>query len=133
MLGIPALLIFIFLSFKFSLKLTKDKPFLIEKGISKPIYTCLFLSPYLYILSLFSALYSFTFIPLFIAILISLILAVPGIALGHKVYNDMDRLGTDVAERAGKQAGNIKSLGIFVIIFIISNLAISFLIINGSA
>lgn len=130
MLGYVALIFIIYLSIKFSFQLIKHKQILLTHGISLAKITFLQYSSLFYIVSLIGYALPFPWLDLFRPIPTGFLILLPGIILGKKISNTMERVGIDKAANAGRAANNIMWLGIGAGIFIAANIILRLLIHN---
>ncbi|HHI94513.1 MAG TPA: hypothetical protein ENK04_13540 [Gammaproteobacteria bacterium] len=130
MLGYVALIFIIYLSIKLSFKLKGHKQVFLKYEVSSARLTFLQLSSLLYIVSLFGFALPFPWLDLLRPIPTGFLLLIPGIILGKKISGTMDRVGFDVAVKAGRVANNIMWLGVGTAIFMAGNILIRLLMGN---
>jgi hypothetical protein len=130
MLGYVALIFIIYLSVKLSFQLAKHKQVLQTHGVSSAKFKLLQFSSLFYIVSLVGFALPLPWLDLFRPIPTGFLILLPGIVLGKKISNTMERVGVDTAANAGRAANNIMWLGIGTGIFMAANIILG-LIISG--
>ena len=92
-----------------------------EYGISPANFILLQGSCFLYVVSLIVFVVFYSTLAFLYPIPVGFVILLPGILLGRKISNILDRAGVDKAASAGKVANNIMWLGIGVGVFIAAN------------
>lgn len=131
MLGYVALIVILYLSVKWCISINSQIPIMIENKITQSQSRMLQFSPLLYIVSLIAFVIPVSWLKLLAPIPFGLLLLAPGIFLGKRCANTLDRSGTDRVNKAKDTASNIMWLGLAVLIFIIANMALSYVLQNA--
>lgn len=121
MLGVVALIFGVYLSVKLAFHLNHHKSIMMEYGISPANFILLQGSCFLYVVSLIVFVILYSALAFLYPIPVGFVILLPGILLGRKISNILDRAGVDKAASAGKVANNIMWLGIGVGVFIAAN------------
>lgn len=131
MLGYFGLLVIFYFSVKLCLSINPQIPVMVEHKITQPRARILQFSPLLYIISLVAFVVPYSWLKLLAPIPLGLLLLVPGILLGKKCAGMLDRSGTDRTSKAKDISFNIMWLGLATLIFIVVNIALSYMLQNA--
>ncbi len=131
MLGYIALIVILYLSVKLCISINSQILIMVENKIPQLQARILQFSPLLYIVSLVAFVIPVPWLKLLAPIPFGLLLLAPGILLGKKCANTLDCSGTDRTNKAKDIASNIMWLGLATLIFIIANIALSYILQNA--
>ena len=125
MLGYIVQILIVFFSLKMCVSLNPQFPVMMEHKISLTRARFLQFSPLLYVISLGAFVIPHPWLNILAPVPFGLMLLVPGIVLGKKCADILDRSGTDRTNNAKNISSNIFWLGIATLIFILANIALS--------
>ncbi len=128
-----ALIVVIYLSFKYFRQLPRHKNTFEEYGISSSLVLFLQFSTLLFIVGLISYLALSWITELEKYRLASIMLLVPGIFSGRRASKALEHIGLDKAEKAKQAASNIVALGIGTGLFMVVISVLSYLISKGGS
>ena len=106
----------VYLGYRLFREISENSQSLATYGIPQKKITLLYCSIALYFASYFIAVYLSYNQSLVYFVPVASVLLLPGIFIGHTIYDTLERSGTDQTKKAEKVASNIKWVGIFGIV-----------------